>query len=301
MNKGVLYAGIAYVIWGFFPIFFKAIHAALPFEIVAHRVFWSFLFVTGLMLARKEIRLLLRTITRRTVLIYLAASILLAINWLTYVWAVNSGFVLETSLGYFINPLVNVLLGVIILGEKLRFMQWVPIGLAAAGVTFLTISLGAPPWISLVLAFSFGLYGLVKKIAPLNSLHGLTLETGLLVIPAFGFLIFSEWTGTAAFGRSSLTTTLLLALTGVITAVPLLLFATGARLVTLTTLGLLQYIAPTLQFLIGVFIFGEPLTTANIFGFVIIWTALAIFSGEGLIQRHRTIRQAETINAESQL
>jgi chloramphenicol-sensitive protein RarD len=299
MNKGVFYAGASYVIWGFFPIYFKAIHAAPPFQVVAHRVFWSFLVVIAIVLFRKDFTALRQALTPRTVLIYLAASILLAINWLTYVWAVNAGFVLESSLGYYINPLVSVICGVVILREKLRPIQWVPIGLAAAGVVYLTVSLGTLPWIALVLAFSFGLYGLVKKVAPLNALRGLTLETALLFIPALGFLVFSELNGTAAFGHISWTTSLLLALTGVVTAVPLLLFASGARLVPLTTLGLLQYVAPTLQFIIGVYVFGEPLSHANIIGFLIIWTALAIFSGEGLFQRQKTIRLAEVAKAQN--
>ena len=301
MNKGVIYAGAAYAIWGFFPIYFKAIEAAPPFQIVAHRVFWSFLFVIGVVLFRKEFTALRQTLTPRTIMIYLAASILLGINWLTYVWAVNSGFVIEASLGYYINPLVSVLCGVLILHEKLRPIQWLPIGLAAAGVVYLTVSLGTLPWIALVLAFSFGLYGLVKKVAPLNALSGLTLETALLFIPALAFLIFSEGNGTAAFGHVTWTTSLLLALTGVVTAIPLLLFASGARLVPLTTLGLLQYVAPTMQFIIGVYVFGEPLSQANIIGFLIIWIALAIYSGEGLLQRRRTFLLAEAARAKSQV
>jgi len=281
-KKGVLYAGTAYAIWGFFPLYFHAIQSAPAFQIVAHRVVWSFLFVGGLILFRKETRALRQSLTPRTVLIYLAASILLAINWLVYVWAVNSGFVVETSLGYFINPLVSVLLGVLILRERLRPFQWLPIILAASAVTFMTLSLGRPPWIALALAFSFGLYGLVKKIAPLGSLHGLTLETALLFLPALGFLLFAEGSGTGAFGHISWLTSLLLALTGVVTAIPLLLFASGARRVTLTTIGLLQYFAPTFQFLIGVFVFGEPLNQATVIGFIIIWTALILFTIEGL-------------------
>ena len=297
MNKGVWYAGAAYALWGFFPIYFHAINAVPAFQVVAHRVFWSFLCVVGIMFFRKEFPQLLKTLTPRTIMIYLAASILLAINWLVYVWAVNSGYVLETSLGYYINPLVSVLCGVVILREKLRPAQWIPIGLAALGVIYLTVSLGSLPWISLALAFSFGIYGLIKKIAPLNALHGLTLETALLFIPALGFLVFSEANGTGGFGHISWTTSLLLALTGVVTAVPLLLFANGARMVTLTTLGLLQYIAPTLQFLIGVYLFNEPLTHTNVIGFFIIWTALAIFSAEGLLQRRKNFLLAKEAKA----
>lgn len=288
MKKGVIYAGAAYTVWGFFPLYFKAIHAAPALQIVAHRVVWSLLFVGLLIMFRKEFGSLRQSITLRTVLIYLIAAVLLAINWLVYVWAVNSSFVIETSLGYFINPLVSVLLGVVILREKLRPFQWLPIGLATAAVVYMTFSVGRLPWIALALAFSFGLYGLVKKIAPLNSLHGLTLETALLFIPALIFLIFSEATGAGAFGHIGWFTSLLLALTGVVTAIPLLLFASGARRVTLTTIGLLQYFAPTFQFLIGVYVFGEPLTHSTVIGFIVIWTALILFTLENLYTMRKT-------------
>lgn len=293
MNKGVIYAFLAYTIWGFFPIFFHAMEAAPAFQVVAHRVVWSFLLLTVVIVVRKEIKAMLKTFSWRTVLIYLVAAILLGANWLVYVWAVNNGYVVEASLGYFINPLVSVLLGVVILRERLRPFQWLPVGLAAAGVIYLTVSLGALPWIALALAFSFGLYGLMKKIAPLNSLHGLTLETTLLFLPALGFLLYSEFSGSGAFGHVSSFTSLLLALTGVVTVIPLLLFASGARMVPLTTIGLLQYIAPTLQFLIGVFVFGEPISHANIIGFVIIWTALILFSFESLRERRRNLQAAQ--------
>ncbi len=296
MNKGVLYAGTAYALWGFFPLYFHAINAAPAFQIVAHRIFWSFLFVAGVVLFRKDFTAFRQAITRRTVLIYLAASVLLAINWLAYVWSVNNGYLVEASLGYFINPLVNVLLGVLLLREKLRPVQWLPIAIAAAGVLYLTLSLGALPWIALILAFSFGLYGLIKKTAPLNSLHGLTLETALLVIPALGFLIYSDVTGSGAFGHVAWQTSVMLAFTGVVTAIPLLLFASGARLVPLSTMGLLQYISPTLQFLIGVYVFGEPITHANIIGFLFIWTALILFSGEGLLQHRKALRLQQNQN-----
>ena len=297
MNKGVLYAAASYAIWGFFPLYFHAINAAPPLQIVAHRVFWSFLCVGAAILLRKEFSSLRKVLTWRVVLIYLTASILLAANWLIYVWAVNSGFVLQASLGYYINPLVSVICGVALLRERLRPLQWLPIALAASGVLYLTVNLGTLPWVALALAFSFGLYGLIKKIAPLNALHGLTLETTLLLIPAMAFLAFSEANGSGAFGHIPLSVSLLLALTGVVTVIPLLLFASGARRVPLSTLGLLQYIAPTLQFIIGVYVFGEPLSHTNVIGFLIIWTALAIFSAEGLLQKRKTYRLAQAAKA----
>jgi chloramphenicol-sensitive protein RarD len=292
MNKGVLYAFLSYAMWGFFPIFFHAINAAPAFQIVAHRVTWSFLLLAVVIFARKEFKQMRAVITKRTVLIYLSAAVLLAINWLVYVWAVNSGFVVEASLGYFINPMVSVLLGVVILRERLRPLQWLPVGLATAGVLYLTISLGALPWIALALASSFGLYGLLKKIAPLNSLHGLTLETTLLILPAFGYLLYCEFSGTGAFGHVPWFTSFLISLTGIVTVVPLLLFSTATRLVPLSTIGLIQYITPSMQFLMGVFVFKEPINHNNLIGFAIIWTALIIFSAEGLMVRRKTLRAA---------
>jgi chloramphenicol-sensitive protein RarD len=289
MNKGILYAAGAYFIWGFFPIYFKAIEQISAFQVTAHRVVWSFLFLILVVAARRELRGLRALITRRILLIYLAAGALLAVNWLTYVWAVSSGFVVEASLGYFINPLVSVVLGVVFLHEKMRPAQWLPVALAACGVTYLTISHGSLPWIALVLAFSFGLYGLMKKLAPLGSLHGLVLETGAIFVPALLLLVISEASGTGAFGHAGVLPSLLLALVGVVTAIPLLLFATGAKNVPLTTLGLLQYIAPTIQFLIGVLIYGEPFTPERLVGFGIIWVALVIFSTENLMARRRAL------------
>lgn len=292
MNKGTLYAVVAYSLWGFFPIYFKALHAVPAFQIMTHRVVWSFLFLTVIIVLLKEFNTLKVSITPRILLIYLVAAILLAVNWLIYVWGVNAGYVVECSLGYFINPLVSVLLGVIFLGERLRRFQWIPIGLAFGGVFYLTISFGSLPWIALALAFTFGLYGLVKKIAPLPSLQGLTLETGIIFLPGLAYLLFQESTGGGAFGHLNPTTTLLLALSGIVTAVPLLLFATSAHLVPLSTLGLIQYIAPSLQFMIGVFIYGESFTQDRVIGFCIIWAALLIFSIESLLINRNPISAA---------
>lgn len=290
MNKGVLYAAGAYILWGFFPIFLKTIQTVPAFQIMTHRVVWSFILLLILVLARREFTTYRKAITRRMLLIYLGTGVLLAINWLTYVWAVNSGFVVEASLGYFINPLVNVLLGVIFLKEKLRAWQWVPIGLAAAGVAWLTISQGALPWIALVLATSFGTYGLIKKVAPLGSLPGTTLETGLVFLPALGFLVAQEIQGVGAFGHQGAGMDVLLALTGVVTAAPLLLFAAGARLVPLSTMGILQFISPSLQFLSGVLLFGEPFSPGKGVGFSFIWLALILFTAENLLNRRAAVK-----------
>jgi chloramphenicol-sensitive protein RarD len=292
MKKGILYGAGAYIFWGIFPIYFKLLHNVPAIQIVSHRVFWSVVLLLGVVALRKELGALRRSATPRVVLLYLIAGVLLAANWGVYVWAVNSGFVVDASLGYFINPLVSVLLGVLFLREKLRPLQWVPVGIAAVGVLYLTFSYGQLPWIGLVLAFTFGLYGLMKKLAPLNSLHGLTYETVLVLLPALGYLLFVEFTGGGAFGHISWLTSLLLAFTGVMTVVPLLMFANGVQLIPLSVMGILQYIAPTLQFLSGVVLFNESLTHDRIIGFGIIWLAIILFSGESLLRRQPVVAPA---------
>jgi chloramphenicol-sensitive protein RarD len=288
MKKGLIFVFSAYALWGFFPIYFKFLHEAPALQIMAHRVTWSFIFFVFLIALRKEFSQIVKSFTKKIILTYTIAGILLAINWLTYVWGVNAGFVVETSLGYFINPLVSVVLGVVFLKEKLRKLQWIPVFLAAIGVIYLAIDHGSLPWIALVLASTFGTYGLIKKIAPLPSIHGLTIETGAVLIPAVIFLLFVQFNGTAAFGHASPRTTFLLTLSGIITAIPLILFASGAPKVPLTTIGILQYIAPTIQFLIGVFIYDEPFTTGKLIGFSIVWIALIIFTVEGLTNGYRS-------------
>ncbi len=288
MNKGVVYGLGAYVIWGFFPIYFKLLHAAPAVQVVCHRIVWSFLLLVILLSARKEWSNLRAAITGpKFILIFMVSSILLTANWLIYIYGVQSGFIVETSLGYFINPLVSVLLGVIFLRERLRPMQWAPVILAAAGVIYLTVDYGHLPWIALLLAMTFGLYGLAKKTSPLGSFYGLSLETGLMFIPCLAFLLFVESQGTGTFAHSDPLTNILLVFTGPITTVPLLLFGAAARKINLSTLGLLQYIAPTLQFLIGVLLYREPFTAANLVGFCIIWVALIILWMESYRQYRR--------------
>ncbi|MCZ7553389.1 MAG: EamA family transporter RarD [Anaerolineales bacterium] len=291
MNKGTLHGIAAYLIWGFFPIYFKMIEEVPPLQIVANRILWSFLLLALLLFVRQQWKVLFASIKGpRFLLAFLIASVLLAVNWLTYVWAVNADYIIEASLGYYINPLVSVLLGVIFLRERLRPLQWAPIGLAAFGVLFLTISYGRLPWIALLLAGSFGLYGLAKKTAPLGSFYGLSIETGMLIIPSLVYLTYLQTHGQGALGHASPGIVFLLALSGPITTVPLLLFGSAAKKMDLYMLGVLQYIAPTMQFLIGVFIYGEPFTHADLVGFGIIWAALALLSVEGYLVRRR--RQA---------
>ncbi|RCK75524.1 MAG: Protein rarD [Anaerolineae bacterium] len=280
-RKGLMLGFGAYLIWGFFPLYFKALSSIPSAQVLAHRFVWSFLLLILILAQRKEWKTLGKHLrNKKTLAIYALAGSLLAINWGTYVWAVNAGFVLESSLGYFINPLVNVLLGVLFLRERLRWSQWLPVGIAAVGVAYLTIQYHTLPWIALTLAFSFGFYGLVKKVAPLSSLYGLTLETMVLFLPAVFYLTLQEVNGAGSFGHGSLWVNVLVLLSGVVTVIPLLMFGSAARLVPLWTMGLLQYIAPTCQFLLGVLIFHEPFTTARLIGFSIIWLALLIFSTE---------------------
>ncbi len=290
MKKGILFGIGAYVMWGFFPIYWKLLHVVPALQLLGHRIGWSFLLLVGVILATRQWADFRSKINGRTLLIYSAAALLIGVNWLTYVWAVNANFIVETSLGYFINPLLSVLLGVIILREKLRTFQWIPILLAAAGVIYLTVIYGKLPWIALTLAFSFGLYGLVKKLAPLGSLQGLTLETGILFLPALFYLLFSEINGTGAFLHGDSLTSLLLFGAGVVTTIPLLMFASAARQIPLTVVGLLQYIAPTLQFLLGVLVYKEPFNRSHLIGFGIIWTALIFFWVESYLA-HRVVSE----------
>ncbi len=289
MNKGVFYAFSAYLLWGFFPIYFKLISIVPPLQILAHRFFWSFIFLIILIIAFKQFTRLKASLNRRILVSYFIAGAILAVNWGTYVYAVNSGHVIESSLGYFINPMVSVLLGVIFLKERLRTGQWISVGLAAIGVIYLTVTFGAIPWISLILAFSFGLYGLIKKLSPLDSLPGLTLETGMIFLPALAYLGIQEASGVGSIGHTGWGIALLLAISGVVTAVPLLLFSAGTRRINLSTIGILQYITPTIQFLLGTLLFKEPFDFHRLIGFVLIWLALIIFSGEMIIQQRNKI------------
>jgi chloramphenicol-sensitive protein RarD len=282
-RTGVLFGIAAYGLWGVFPLFWKAIEAAPADEILAHRMVWSLVVAAGLLALRGERRWLREALrSRRTVLTFAATAALLAVNWLTYVWAVNNGRIVESSLGYFINPLLYVVLGMVFLKERLRRGQTVAVALALVAVVILTIGKGVPPWIALTLATTFGFYGLLRKTATLGAMQGLAFETALLLLPALAYLVLLEARGTGHFVHGGPGLSLGLALTGVVTAVPLMLFAASARRVTLVTVGLLQYLAPTLQFLIGVVVYREPLTSVDVIGFVLIWTALAIYSAEGL-------------------
>ncbi|HUN21682.1 MAG TPA: EamA family transporter RarD [Anaerolineales bacterium] len=283
-QRGLLYGIVAYVIWGIAPIFWHKIQAVPAGEILLHRAVWSAALMAGILTLQRDWNWLSNAwATPRIRYTFFLTAALLTVNWLTYIWAVNNGHTVESSLGYFINPLVNVLLGMVFLKERLRRWQWLAVAFAIAGVAYLAWALGSLPWIALVLAFSFGFYGLLRKTAALNAPHGLTFETGLMSLPALIGLIWLAIQGQGHFGKADLFTNGMLILSGAVTAIPLLIFAIAARRIPLTAIGLLQYLAPTMQFAIGVWIFGEPFDQQRLIGFILIWVALVIYAIEGLL------------------
>ncbi len=282
MNRGIAYACAAYVLWGVFPVYFKALQSVPPLEILGHRIIWSLVVCVLLLLAMRHLRWLSGLLRQPRVLWWFAGSSLaVAVNWFVYIWAVNAGRVVDASLGYFINPLVNVVLGAVVLKERLRGGQWLAVGVAASGVLWLTLQAAAVPWIGLTLAVSWGIYGLLRKTAALGAIEGLTLETILLAPIAAMYLYWLAASGSSTFASADAATRLLLLAAGPVTAAPLLLFTAGARRIPFFTLGLLQYLAPTLQLLIGVWLYGEPFAERAL-GYVLIWIALALFTAEGL-------------------
>ena len=287
MTKGLWYALGAYTIWGLFPIYWKMLQQVDAVQLIGHRMAWSFIFLIIVLITTRQFSVLSQVaFQRRTLLIYFAAAIFISINWLVYVWAVNAKYIVETSLGYFINPLLSVLMGVIFLRERLRTFQWIPVLLAFCGVLYLTITYGRPPWIALALAVSFGSYGLIKKLAPLGSLFGLVVETGILFIPAVIYLVSIDKLGSGVFLHANAITNILLVGGGVVTTIPLLMFASATQRIPLSMIGIMQYIAPTLQFLLGLFVYKEPFNGAQLIGFSIVWIALLLFIAEGFWARH---------------
>jgi len=285
MRRGLIYGTLAYGLWGLFPLFFKQLQHVASLQVVLHRMVWSLAFVL-LVLAVLRRWHWLRDVGQRPRLLatFAASSALLASNWLTYIWAVNNGHVLDASLGYFILPLVNVALGFFFLRERPRPVQWLAFGIAAAGVLWLALLTGHVPWIALVLALSFGLYGLIRKLAPLGALEGMSLETLLLAPLAAAALLWGAHSG--ALPATNATTTWLLVLSGPVTAIPLLLFSAGARRIPLSTMGVLQYITPTILLFLGTLLYGEPFSGPRMAGFALIWTALLLYSADGW--RHHT-------------
>ncbi|KKK07092.1 EamA family transporter RarD [Micromonospora sp. HK10] len=295
---GYLYGLGAYLIWGFFPIYLKLLQPAGPVEILAHRIVWSVLFVALLLGAMRNIGFLRALARRPRALAGIAtAAALIAVNWGTYIYGVNSDRVVETALGYFINPLVIVLIGVFLLRERLRPAQWVALGVGGAAVAVLTVDYGRLPYLALVLAFSFAGYGLVKKRLALPAAEGLFVESAALALPALAYLGWLTRRGDLAFGHVSAGHTALLVLAGAATAVPLLLFAGAANRLPLSTLGMLQYVGPILQLGCGVLVFHEPMPPARLAGFALVWLALVIFTVDALRAAHRTRTGARTPDA----
>jgi chloramphenicol-sensitive protein RarD len=286
MRTGIISAALAFLCWGLFPLYFHAINEVPPIQILAHRMLWSLLFLVIVLTVRRQWKWLQLVRKPRVLMSFVASAIFLSANWGIYIWAVNSGHVIEASLGYFINPLVNIMFGAVLLKERMRPGQWGAIGLAAVGVAWLTWQAGTPPWIALLLASTFGIYGLLRKTAALGALEGLSFETMVLFPFALVYVAWLTLHGQNAFiNTASDTTRVLLVAAGPITAIPLLLFASGARQIPLSVLGLLQYLSPTLQFLLGVWIFREHFDAGRLVGFMLIWGALALFAAEGLLRR----------------
>lgn len=287
-RKGLVYGASAYLMWGFFPLYFPLLEPAGTLEILAQRMVWSLVVVVILLRVTGGFAGV-RTVVadRRSLALLVAAAAVITVNWGTYIYGVNTGHVVETSLGYFINPLVTILLAVVILGERLRRTQWVAVGIAALAVVVITVDYGRPPWIALILAFSFGFYGFFKKRASVGALDSLAVETGALFVPALVTLGVIAANGDLAFGRHGAGNTLLLAGTGLITAIPLLLFAAGTRRLPLSVIGLLQYLAPVLQFAVGVGIRHESLPAAEFVGFALVWIALVLLTVDGVRAQRR--------------
>lgn len=283
-NKGLSAAFGAFVLWGLLPLYWKALSSAIPIEILCHRIIWSTVVTILLLIFWKRTGTLLKALRKKkVVLLFLLTSLLLSTNWLIYIWAVNSDYIVESSLGYYINPLINVLLGTLFLRERLRAPQWAAIILAAIGVCYLTFIYGQFPWIALALAMTFGLYGLLRKIAPLPSLEGLCLETTILCLPALLVLLYLGNHGELAFAEQNGTIRFLFVAAGIVTSLPLILFGYAAQKLPLSTLGIIQYLAPTLQLCIGIFVYKEPFPQEQMIGFALVWCGLAIYGMEGII------------------
>jgi chloramphenicol-sensitive protein RarD len=275
-SKAAWYVGLSYALWGFFPIYWKILAGISPVQLICHRIVWSFLLLIVMIGRSQELTSLWQAMrTPRVVAIYTVAAVTIAMNWLIFVWAVSANQIVQISLGYFINPLLSVVLGMLVFRERLRHMQWICVALAAAGVLYLAVALDALPWIALSLAASFGTYG--------GPVPGLTFETGILFIPAALYLIVEEIAGRGAFMHAGPLRNLLMLGAGPTTTVPLLMFAAGVRRIPLSLVGMLQYINPTLQITIGVMLYKEPFSRIQLVGFALVWSALALYAIEGYV------------------
>lgn len=287
-TAGAIYAIAAFGAWGLCPFYFKSVAHVGALEVLCHRVIWSLLFLLGLLVATRKLKALVRSIRTRNILLgLLASTVLIAINWFIFIWAIAHNQLTQASLGYFINPLVNVLLGFLLLGETQRRWQMVSIVIALIGVGYMTFSVGSVPWVALTLAFSFGFYGLVRKLVAVEAVVGLAIETAILLIPAIATAVYLDRTGRAAFGSGAMLTDWLLVAAGVVTAVPLLFFTAAARRLRLSTLGFIQYTAPTGQFLLAVLYYKEPFDNNKAISFGFIWIALAIYSWDTIRRSRR--------------
>ncbi|WP_231916834.1 EamA family transporter RarD [Nocardioides scoriae] len=292
-RRGLLLGAAAYAMWGLFPLYWPLLQPAGAVEILAHRVCWSLLTMVALTLLLRrtpQLRTLVRD--RRVVLLLTAAAVVIAFNWGGFIYGVNAGRVVEVSLGYFVNPLVTVILGVVVLGERLRPAQWGAVALATLAVVVLAVDYGHPPWVAFLLAGSFGTYGLMKKQADVGAVESLTFETVVLLPLALGYLVWLQATGDGGFASHGVSHAVLLVTTGLVTAVPLICFGAAATRVSMTAIGLLQYLAPTLQFVLGLVVFGEDMSPVKWIGFVMVWAALAVFTVEALEHHRRHLRDA---------
>lgn len=297
VRRGTLYGAAAYLLWGVFPLYFPLLEPAGPVEILAHRIVWTLLVCAVVLTVARGWRKVREVASSpRQLVLLAAAAVFIALNWGVYIHGVNSGQVVETSLGYFVNPIVTVLLGVLVLHERLRPLQWAAIGIGTVAVVVLAVDYGRLPWIALLLAFSFGIYGLLKNRIGrgVGALTSLSVEAALLAPLAVAGIAWFELTGRGTFTHDAPGHALLLVLTGLVTAVPLLFFASAARRVPLSTIGLLQYLAPVLQFLIGVVVLSEPMPASRWFGFALVWLALALLSADLL----RTVRSRVRLTRE---
>jgi chloramphenicol-sensitive protein RarD len=283
--KGVACAVTAFLIWGLSPVYWKALKAVPAFEILMHRMIWSFVFLMPLVISQGQWSEFVGALKNRRILgILTVTTLIVGANWFLFIWAINSDHILQTSLGYYINPLINVVLGLVFLKERLRPLQIFAVLLAGLGVTYLTIQFGEPPWVALAIAFTFAFYALIRKVAPVSSLVGLSIETMLLSLPALGYLVYLDVNGQGSFLRLAWTLDLLMVGAALVTAFPLLLFTVGARRLNLATVGLLQYLAPSCTFMLAVFYYHEPFIKAQLWTFVMIWTALIIYSYDSIRQ-----------------
>lgn len=299
-KAGLLYGVAAYLCWGFFPLYWPLLDPASAYEVLAHRIVWTFVFCLGLLTILRKWDAFFAIVKQRRLMVPLAlASVVITLNWGGFIWGVTNGHVIETSLGYFINPLMTVLLGVFILGESLRRLQWVAVALGTVAVVVLTIDYGRPPWVALLLATSFATYGFLKKQANLGTIEALSVETTILTPFAVVFLVLLGVQGSLAFGHEGALNTTLLVGTGIVTAIPLLMFGAAAVRLSLTTIGILQYLGPILQFIFGLTIFGETMGTARWIGFVMVWAALVIFTYDAMHTRRRAKRMIDEAAADS--